>query len=375
MLEQSTLDGCLLSCFLFLVLYICSIRRKEQLLSSNVSVWIHVLILLFCAFAFWNTDYYHYQETLGQIDTHYSYSDQYTHIEELYLWIYDICGMHYTLFRIIVWGVAYLFFVLAAKKIGIYNNLTFSLFIILFLLTFSYARVSLGMATFFYACTLLSDKQNRLLKIIIGMLCCILAFFSHKSMVALLCLLPFSFIKYNRWIWLLVMAMVLIVVHNYSDYITTLLFGTVDTMDEASDLYDTFASASTYNDANLDRKVGIGELLQNILQYASIFVPLVMLLGKNGYSCLQNTMQYRILYNVAILIAIVGLSMGVLVSFNSPLCYRYLYMAYIPIVLSISLLFQKKLISTTQLGIIIILGSASVWYRLLYVVYNASVNL
>ena len=153
------------------------------------------------------------------------------------------------------------------------------------------------------------------------------------------------------------------------------LFESVDTMDETSELYDTFASASAYNDANLEKQVGIGRLLQIILQYTSIFVPLVMLLGKNSYKYLQDKIQYRTLYNIAILIVIVAVAFGFLVSFSSPMCYRYLYMAYIPIVLLVSLLFQKKLISTTQLGIIIILGSVSVWYRLLYVVYNAFVDL
>ncbi len=373
MLEESTLAGCLLSSLLFLMLNICSIKREQSLLSNNVSVWIHILILLFCAFAFWNTDYYHYRETLDTINSHYSYDDQYTHIENIYMWIYDMCGRYYTLFRVVVWGVAYLFFILAAKKLEICNNLTFLLFTIIFLLTFSYARVSLGMASFFLACIILLQKQNWFSNIIIAALLCVLSYFSHKSMIALLCLLPFSLIKYNKWVWLLVMAIVFVVVNKFSDQITVLLFGSVDYMDEANDLYETFASASNYSEAHLYQRVGMGELVQNMLQYSSIFVPLIMMLNKNIYNYLQSKVQYRVLYNAALLIVIVGVSLGILVSFSSPMCYRYLYMAYIPIVLLVSLLFKEKLVSTKQLYVILILGSLSAWYRIFYVVYNANI--
>lgn len=373
MLEESTLTGCLLSCLIFLMLNICSIKREQSLLSNNVSVWIHILILLFCAFAFWNTDYYHYRETLDTINSHYSYDDQYTHMENIYMWIYDVCGRYYTLFRVVVWGVAYLFFIIASKKLEIYNSLTVLLFTIIFLLTFSYARVSLGMASFFLGCILLFQKQSWLRNVIIAALLCVLSYFSHKSMIALLCLLPFSFIKYNKWLWLLVMAAVFFVANKYSDQITLLLFGSVDYMDETNDLYDTFASASTYGEAYLYQRVGMGELVQNMLQYSSIVVPLIMMLNKRIYTYLQSHIQCRVIYNVALLITIVAISLGILVSFSSPMCYRYLYMAYMPIVLLVSLLFKEKLVSTKQLYVILILGSLSAWYRLFYVVYNANI--
>ena len=95
-------------------------------------------------------------------------------------------------------------------------------------------------------------------------------------------------------------------------------------------------------------------------------------------SCMEDSAHdkehiYRVLYNAALLIVIVGVSLGILVSFSSPMCYRYLYMAYIPIVLLVSLLFKEKLVSTKQLYVILILGSLSAWYRIFYVVYNANI--
>lgn len=373
MLEESTFAGSLLSSLLFLILYICLLKREQSLLSSNISVWIHILILLFCVFSFWGTDYYHYRETLDSLDAHYSYDDQYTHLENLYMWIYGVCGRYYTLFRIVVWGGAYLLFIFATKKLNVYNNLTFLLFTTLFLLTFSYARVSLGMASFFLACVILFEKQSWFSNIIIAAMLCVLSYFSHKSMIALLCLLPFSLIKYNKWVWLLVMAIVFVVVNKFSDQITVLLFGSVDYMDETNELYETFASASSYNEESLYQRVGLGEKLQNVLQYVSIFVPLIMLLQKNIYRYLQNKIQYRVLYNTALLITIVAISLGLLVSFSSPMCYRYLYMAYMPIVLLTSLLFKEKLISIKQLNAILVIGSLSAWYRIFYVVYNANI--
>ena len=89
MLEHSTIEGSLLNVVLYLVLFIYSIRQKEicLLTTSRVSVWVHLVIILFCIFAFWDPDYYHYKEALNDINVYYPFADQQTKLETIYVFL------------------------------------------------------------------------------------------------------------------------------------------------------------------------------------------------------------------------------------------------------------------------------------------------
>ncbi|MBR2629785.1 MAG: EpsG family protein [Alistipes sp.] len=346
-------------------------RQKELglLTTSTVPVWVHIVIILFCVFAFWDPDYYHYKEALNDTNMYYSFADQQTKLEIMYLWLYDFCSRNYLLFRTIVWGGAYLLFMIMAKKIGAYDNLTFALFIILFLLMFSYARVSLGMVTLFLGAILLASTKHNLLRIIFAAALLLLCYHSHKSMIVPLCLLPLCFIKLNRCIWPFIVMIVIFLVVYYSDFITVTLFENTDASNEADQLQETIQIAGVYNENSQAISVGLGLLLQRVVQYTSIIVPLILMFKKEIYQYLQNNIECRVLYNSALLIVVVAMSMGVLTSLFSALCYRFLYMAYIPIILLTSVLYRQKYFSEKQLSIIVALAGFCVWYRLLYATY------
>lgn len=374
MLDSITLGGCIVSILMYAVLFIYALYHIKTAPSDKVPIWVHFLILLFCIFSLWDTDYYHYQQSLSNLNFHYSFDDQLTHLEVIYIWLYKLLGSNYLMFRTFVWGVAYLFFVITAKRLRIYTDFTFSCFIILFLLTFSYARVSLGMASLFLGGVLISSNNKRMINLIVGIALLVLCFFSHKSMVVPMCLLPLCFIRYNRKAIPFVIFLVILFVIYYSDYISEMLFMNVDTMDDTSELYETFQSASGYHEGGQNVKSGMGALLQRILQYSSIFLPLLSMFNVKQYDYLQKNVQCRIMYNMAILISIVAVAMGILVSFSSALCYRYLYMAYIPIVLLLGTLYKQGVISTRRVFALSLLGGLSAWYTLLYVLYNQIVS-
>lgn len=371
MLEHSTIEGSLLNVVLYLVLFIYSIRQKEicLLTTSRVSVWVHLVIILFCIFAFWDPDYYHYKEALNDINVYYPFADQQTKLETIYLRVYDFCNRNYLLFRTVVWGGAYLLFMIMAKKIDAYNNLTFALFIILFLLMFSYARVSLGMVTLFLGAILLATSKHNILHIIFAAALLLLCYNAHKSMIVPLCLLPLCFIKLNRCIWPFIVTIVIFLVVYYSEFITVTLFENTDASDEADQLQETIQIAGVYNENSQAISVGLGLLLQRVVQYTSIIVPLILMFKKEIYQYLQNNIECRVLYNSALLIVVVAMSMGILTSLFSALCYRFLYMAYIPIILLTSVLYRQKYFSGKQLSIIVALAGFCVWYRLLYATY------
>ena len=370
MLDSSTLGGCIVSILLYLLLFIYAMLQWNDIKSNKVPMWIHIIILLFCIFAFWDTDYYHYKEALNDLNINYGIKDQWTHLETIYVWLYDFCGRSYFWFRLLVWGIAYLFFVVMATKLKIYNNLTFALFIILFLLTFSYARVSLGMTSLFLAGVLCFSDKHRLLNIILGLLCLVLCYFSHRSMLPVLCLLPLCLLKYNRYLWAMVATMVFTFVFYNSDWIIMALNTSVD-MAEADDVsYETLLSAGGYVDRVSEISAGISMKLYRLIQYISILLPIFIIVRKNVYKYCCSKMQCRVLCNSAILIAISALAMGLLASFYSAMCYRYLYMAYVPIVLLVSKLYNAQVVTKKQVQIIIFLGGIVSLYRLAYVIYT-----
>ena len=95
MLEHATIEGNLLSILIYLVLFLYSVYvllNYKARHCETVSVFQHLLVVFFCVFAFWDSDYYHYKEILSYINPDYGYTNQTTHLESLYIWLYDISG-------------------------------------------------------------------------------------------------------------------------------------------------------------------------------------------------------------------------------------------------------------------------------------------
>ena len=372
MLDQSTIEGNLLSILIYLVLFVYSVYVLLTYKSTSrvtVSVFQHLLVIFFCVFAFWDSDYYHYKEILSYINPEHGYTNQATHLEPLYIWLYDISGRSYLIFRLYVWGVSYLLFIYLSKKIDAYNRLTFSLFTILYCVTFSYARVSLGMVTLYLGIILLLYNDKRFINAIIGVLVLILCYFSHKTMFVPLCLVPLYFVRYRRSYMIMIILIVFLIALFYSQNIISVLVDGPDSVGQFEMLSDTFKSASTYGEQGVSLQSGMGAILLRIIQYASLIIPLIYMSNRKIYRFIQDNIRYRVLYNGALIIVSFALSLGAIISFNSPLCYRYLYMSYVPVVLLLSVLYGQNLLTRKKITIIIVVAGISVWYRLLYSFY------
>ena len=135
-------------------------------------------ILLFCVFSFWGTDWFHYLEVFPILQSGYKNSN----IEDVYVWIAQNLSPNYLVFRLVIWGSAFFLYLQIIKRLSVSRDLALCLFGCIFVIWFSYARVSLAMVLAYYGITLLyKPYQKRLLSYILAVICIAVSFYFHKS--------------------------------------------------------------------------------------------------------------------------------------------------------------------------------------------------
>ena len=220
------------------------------------------LILLFCLFSFWGKDWFGYLRYFSEIKQGYEVST----IETIYNHLGKFCP-NYIIFRLIIWGSAFVLFYKTLKLLPINRNLALFFFCTIFLIWFSYARASLAMATMFYGYTKMATTNKRLsLKWIIGILILCVSFYLHKSaIIAMIAIMTTELLKgANKKIVIIgsiivFPLLVFFLKFQFGDIVEQLL------VDDGSILNDYATTGNAYLES--DRlTVGPGVLIQMILE-------------------------------------------------------------------------------------------------------------
>lgn len=370
MFESYNLDGILICTLLFAFLLLYAVSHKNNI-QRGVILYPHILILIFCVFAFWSQDYYGYIEAIKFIDLRFPDAEQRTHLERLYIWIGYFVNGDYTLFRLCVWGVSYILFLKTLQNLGIHNKQTIALFIVYFLLIFSYARVSLGMASLFYGASLILKIDNwrigQILKIGVGLAMLFLAYNAHKSMFVAIAIFPFIFLRLNKYTLLLfATAFISVAVIVGGDIISALLLD--NTMD---DEYGEFIqeSATNYFTSN-SQDDGIASKLISFIQTISLVLPIVYCyINSTAAKYISTNFTLRCFVNYSTLLLLIGISFGLVLSFSSPISYRLMFMAYIPNIVIISTLYKNRVLSQIDYDRFFLLFTLYSVLRLSYTLY------
>lgn len=372
MLETYCLDGILISIFIFCILCAFSISYKAQPITRPPFI-IHIIIVLFCAYAFWDQDYYGYLESLKLIDLRFPNAEQQTHLEPLYVWIGYFVDGNYTMFRLCIWIVSYILFLKTLQNWDICSKQSIALFIVYFLLTFSYARVSLGMVSLFYGVSLLLKPNKKfILNICLGLAMFLLAYNAHKSMFVAIVVLPFIFLRLNKYT--LVIATAIIIV-------ATVLVGG-DTMSDmliantVNDEYGELIQESMENYLTSDTTdKGITAQLLSIMQITSLILPIIYCYTNTTISkYLSTNRTLRCFVNYSTFLILIGISLGLVLSFNSPISYRLIFMAYIPNIIIICTLYKNSMLSKKAYNRFFFLFTIYSALRLSYTLYNQLVS-
>lgn len=316
---------------IFVFSYLCKNNRKTFVFS-----WL--LMLLFCLFAYWDTDYFSFR-----VGFYTSLSD---FRDPLYYYLSKISFNSYTIFRFYIWGGALLLLVKTVQRLHINRNMCAFVFSIFFLLIFSYARVSLGMAMYFYGLSflLVPNKNRTIASYIWGVIFVGCSYFGHRSMLLPILFTPLIFLKFNKYTIAILLAIGFVIGRSAGTMLSNIASGgmamgpqELTGATEALEAYAMKDAVVVYN-----WKYTLTQNLKNI----GLIIAYVYLIWKCFVS---RSREYivdwcRRLLNVCTGIFVVAISLLLVDGLGAGIIgYRFLYMIGIPMVIIISYLYCNKL--------------------------------
>lgn len=286
-----------------------------------------ILALIFCLYAFWDTDYFSFRYIF------HTELDDFR--DPLYTYIGMVSFESYTIFRLLIWGTALYLFKRTVDRFDISYNVAAYIFTVFFLLTFSYARVSLGMAMYFYGLSFLlrPNQENRFWSIVWGLAMVGASYFGHRSLLALIMLTPLALIKLNKKSFLAIVALGVIVGGLAATLLEDIVSGTVILSDDLGAFGE---AAEQYANIEVEMEYNWKFALMRNLRFYSFYVAMAYIVWKTAFSSDAKRVSNEIkrLATVCLGILILAVSFMVLPSWGAEIIgYRYLYMLGIPVCL------------------------------------------
>lgn len=306
-----------------------------------------LFIILHLLFAFDGGDYFHYYQYLLQRDME--------SMERVYTYIAEIVNYNYLLFRLIIWGGALILFQQTAKRFDLDPYRASFLLYLMFISLFSYARVSLAMAIFFYGVSFICNPLNKkkILSFLLGGGLIVISIPFHKSMLFTALATLMVFVPINRK-----SIIPFLLLFSLSTPLLKLLFNTFITpeyiLNEEIIERVSILQSVTYGDSitGFSRY----EWIRRFLEYSTFFIPFILLTFRLIKTRLLDlTSPVTKLYKVTLGIFILALSTYMMQFGNFILFYRYLYMAMIPVTLLVFYCRQHRVLSESQFMIVILL--------------------
>ena len=308
------------------------------------------LVVFFCLVAFWDTDYFSFARIF------------YEEIEEfrdpIYKYISSVCFGSYIIFRFIIWGGALYLVYRTSVRLKLNRNKFIYIFAVFFLLTFSYARVSLAMALYYYGLSLLiiSDRRSKLSRIMYVGIIFIIAFWAHRSILLPILLTPLIYIHLTRRKILLTLIILPVFFIGIKYILGNIIEGVLLIGESAFT-----ESAVGYASSQITMEFNWKWEIITTLRYYSFYLSMLIILWKCYFKKITIEIPKHIQQLITITTAIMIIAVAILIIANNNLLglwvigYRYLYMTGIPTCLILSYLNQRKLISNKQLNWILLL--------------------
>ena len=359
----------LIDIFVIFITFLC---LKKSLRSPYVVSQFHyklaiVLCCIFCLFSFWGTDWFHYQESFPNLKMGYKIS-----IEDVYVWIAKHLSPNYIFFRLVIWGSALILFLKIIERLSVSKELVLLFFGCIYIVWFSYGRVSLSMALLFYGFSLLNNPfKNKLMSYILGGAIILTSFYFHKSSIFGISatILVVIIQKYPQKFLLLLIVLYPIIIIILRSQITLFLLSDIAYSD--NNLSDYMLSGQGYMNNDIINR-GVGAKLQTLLEGIPYF-----LIAFIGFKVLRSKLKQSIPYDIRsfVLLQIIIVVFSSVFAFdlgaNTNLFYiRFLRFGGIPTAIVMAYLYQNRLYwKITRITVFI--AALSMSYTLLYSFYNA----
>lgn len=285
--------------------------------------------------------------------------------EPIYWYIIKFVNRNYLLFRLVVWGGAFLVTCLSFRRFNVNVNVAVFALVSMYLCTFNYARATLGMACYFGGLSFVLKplKKNKLINLLLIVLLFIGAYSFHHSMLTLLVFTIVVLLPVERPV-ILVGLIVLLPV------IASLISSNFNYIDRFGDEY--LSNKVAGGVAHVGEAANVYGMITNVINYGSFFLPLVVFsvaLFKHHKKIEKSIIR---LYRITLCVSFFAISFLFMGMNSLLLFYRHLYMTMIPLIILCTYFYEYQLLSRRWFSIIVIWGIVSQGFSLLYNLYSLS---
>ena len=338
-------------------------RRKK--LSTLKKVSVLIICLLFCTFSFWGTDWFGYMEYFTLVRSGFSSR---VPMEEFYLWLMgDVCG-DYLSFRIIVWGLSLIFVTQTFRRLKLNLGLALFFFCNIYLIYFSYARVTLAITMMFYGYSCLCTGNGKLSTMLWGVLWLVLSFHFHKSApLGIVTLIASLFVlKLGKRAPLLIVVSFPII---YS-LINTILNDHFQLLLIDDGILSEYAvTGSVYFDMQ-NARVGISTMVNRVLERAPYYFLAYISFKELYKPSIPHPRHIRAFFMAEFLLIVFASVFVFDFGMNTSILYgRLIRFAQVPSIIIMTYLYDSSIISR-PLKFAISIGLINCLYTLLYSFYN-----
>lgn len=305
-----------------------------------------------------NSDWFSYQEEVWT----FSFNSYQQHLEPVYSYIIAFVSRNYMLFRIVVWGGAFVLTRWSFNRFGLNQNVAVFFIITVFLLTFNYARATMGMACYTIGLSFILKPLKK-----------------SKTLSYLLAL-AFLFGAYSFHHSILILVLMTIAVFTPIDRPIVTIIALISLPALGAFIYGHFDIADTLGSEDVSEKLRIYEemereswnlfgMIRYFIQYGAFYFPAIVnyiLVIKNrdvldkSYSNISKIVVATIIASSAFLF--MGFE-------NLIFTYRILFMTMIPTSILTVYLYQSKYMTRKFYMSILIWGIMGTLFPLLYGMY------
>jgi len=327
-------------CFILLNITFAVVTHYKDFCKAKSIGW--VLCVLFCLYAFWDTDYFSFANNFK--------SGLENFRDPLYTVLAKVSFGSYVILRLWVWGTGVLLYYLLSKRLNLPSNLSCYVFALYFLTTFCYARVSLGMAIYFYGLSfLLIPSRHKLFDIPFVIVLFAIAFYAHRSIVLLISLTPLVYFKMTKWRLLMVICSIIVIVLFLSNVIISYIQSAINEDSSVG------SAAAQYMKYTHEQQMNWKYWLMTTSHYCSFYIAISYVACRFFVHRLHKCMPKSI---VALFNVVLGTLCVALLFLSFPasgfwiIGYRFLYMTGIPLCVIITYMYAHKLCTNRALWLL-----------------------
>lgn len=337
--------------------YVKNALPQESRTNKKLLFFALFLIITTCI----DGDWFNYREMVYDYDFSQYASN---HGEPIYGFIISLVNKNYFLFRLLVWGGAFVLTKFAFKRFDVNLNVAFFFLIAVFLVKFNYSRSTLGMASCCIGISyLLKPKKSLLISFLLAALFFWGAYeFHHSVLILVLLSIVTIYLPVDK-------PVVLVVLLAAMPFLAAVLKDNLILVDQIieneylTDKLESYLARST-GPSNLLGMIG------SIIGYGVFAIPILYDTIVVTHNRTQIPVLMIRLYRVIISTSVLAVSFSFMGLESSVFVYRILFMTFLPLTILTVYLFEHKLLSQKWYTYSALWGIFAISFKLLQLVWE-----